>query len=92
VHDEVTCWLHYPIWLVSADTPKSQRQTKPKRWHGFEDKIRKQTFDNMKATIAKDVTLAYPDYMHGFDVYTNGSKLQLGAIITQANRPLVFFS
>ena len=59
-------------------------------WHW--DKIHQQAFDNIKATIAKDVILAYPDYSQGFEVYTDSSKLQLGAVITQNNRPLVFFS
>ena len=30
--------------------------------------------------------------MQGFDIYTDSSKLQLGAVITQNNRPLAFFS
>ena len=30
--------------------------------------------------------------MQGFKFYTDSSKLQIGAVITQANRPLVFFS
>ena len=47
-------------------------------WHW--DKIQQQAFDNVKATIAKDVTLAYPDYTQGFEVYTDSSKLQLGAV------------
>ena len=59
-------------------------------WHW--DKIHQQAFDNVKATITKDVTLAYPDYTQGFEVYIDSSKLQLGAIITQANRTLSFFS
>ncbi len=46
----------------------------------------------MKATITRNVTLAYPDYSQGFEIYTDSSKLQLGAIITQQNRPLAFFS
>ena len=62
--------------------------TKKVPWHL--DKIHQQAFDNVKATIAKDITLAYPDYTQGFEVYTDSSKLQLGAIITQANRRLAF--
>ena len=54
------------------------------------DAIHQQAFDNVKATITQDVTLAYPDYSQGFEVYTDISKLQLGAVITQANRPLAF--
>ena len=49
-------------------------------------------FDNIKATIACDVTLAYPDYSQGFEVYIDSSKLQLGAVITQNNMQLAFFS
>ncbi len=50
------------------------------------------TFDNIKTTIAKDVILACPDYSQGFEIYTDSSKFQLGAVITQNNRPLAFFS
>ena len=57
-------------------------------WHW--DKVHQQAFDNVKATIARDVTLAYPDYNQGFEIYTDSSRLQLGAVITQNNRPLAF--
>ena len=43
-------------------------------------------FDNIKTAIAKDVVLAYPDYSQGFKIYTDSSKFQLGAVITQNNR------
>jgi hypothetical protein len=56
------------------------------------DKIHQQAFDNVKAIITKDVAFAYPDYTQGFEVYTDSTKLQLGAIITQANKPLEVFS
>ena len=65
------------------------KKTKKVPWHW--DKTHQQAFGKVKATIAKDVTLAYPDYTQGFEVNTDSSKLQLGAVITQDNRPLVFF-
>jgi hypothetical protein len=65
-------------------------KTKKKLWHW--DNIHQQAFDTVKATIARDVTLAYPDYSQGFEIYTDSSKLQLGAVMTQNNRPLAFFS
>jgi hypothetical protein len=51
-----------------------------------------QAFDNVKAALAKEVTLAYPDYSEEFEISTDGSKKQLGAVITQKNRPIAFFS
>jgi hypothetical protein len=64
--------------------------TKKLPWHW--DAVHQNAFNNMKATIARKVTLAYPDCSQGFEIYTDSSKLQLGAMITQNNRLLAFFS
>ena len=42
--------------------------------------------------IARDVVLAYPDFSEVFEIYTDASSRQLGAIITQKERPIAFFS
>eukprot|EP00804_Cyclotella_cryptica_P006302 CCRYP_010141-RA/>CCRYP_010141-RA protein AED:0.41 eAED:0.30 QI:0/-1/0/1/-1/0/1/0/449 len=65
-------------------------KVKKKPWKWTEE--HQKAFDGIKATIAKDVSLAYPDYSKGFEIYTDGSKRQLGAVITQNNRPIAFFS
>ncbi len=54
--------------------------------------IHQQAFDNVKSTIAKGVVLAYPDFLKPFEIYTDVSTMQLGAVITQGNRPIVLFS
>jgi hypothetical protein len=36
--------------------------------------------------------LAYPDYSKVFEIYTDTSSKQLGAVITQENRPIAFLS
>jgi hypothetical protein len=45
----------------------------------------------VKATIAKEVVLAYPDFTKPFEVYTDSSTMQLGSVVTQGNRPIAFF-
>ncbi len=64
--------------------------TKKVPWHC--DKVHQRAFDHVKATIARDVVLAYPDYSEVFEVCTDASSKQLGAVITQKNRPIAFFS
>ncbi len=61
---------------------------KPWRW----ESIHQQGFDNVKATIAKEVVLAYPDFTKHFEIYTDAFTMQLGSVITQGNRPIAFFS
>ncbi len=48
-------------------------------WHW--DKVHQRALDHVKATIAKDVVLAYPDYSKVFEIYTDASSRQLGAVI-----------
>jgi len=67
-----------------------KKKVKKRPWHW--DDVHQQAFDNVKAAIARDVTLAYPDYSKPFEIYTDGSSKQLGAVITQNNRPIAFFS
>jgi hypothetical protein len=64
--------------------------TKKVPWHW--DEVHQRAFDHVKATIAKDVVLAYPDYSKVFEIYTDTSSKQLGAVITQDNRLIAFFS
>ncbi len=64
--------------------------TKKKTWRW--ESINQQVFDNVKATITKEVVLAYPDFTKSFKIYTDASTMQLGAVITQGNRPITFFS
>jgi hypothetical protein len=63
--------------------------TKKVPWHW--DEVHQRAFDHVKAAIDKDVVLAHPDYSKVFEIYTDASSKQLGALITQDNRPIVFF-
>jgi hypothetical protein len=64
--------------------------TKKVPWHW--DEVHQRAFDHVKATIAEDVVLGYLDYSKVFEIYTDASSKQLGAVITQDKRPIAFFS
>jgi hypothetical protein len=66
------------------------KQTKKVPWYW--DEVHPRAFNHVKDTIARKVVLAYPDYSKVFEIYTNASSKQLGAVITQGNRPIAFFS
>ena len=65
-------------------------KTRKVPWHW--DEIHQKAFNDVKAVIAKDVDLAYPDYSKEFEIYTDASSKQMGAVITQQNRPIALFS
>ena len=71
---------------------KTTRANNTKKGSRHWNVVHQKAFDDIKATITRDVTLAYPDYSQGFEIYSDSSKLQLGAITNQINRPLAFFS
>jgi hypothetical protein len=60
--------------------------TKKVPWHWGE--VHQRDFHHVKATIAKEVVLAYPDYSKVFKIYTNASSKQLGAEITRRTSQL----
>ncbi len=63
---------------------KTIRNNKVKKtpWHW--DSIHQIAFDNIKATIVKEVVLAYPDFSKPFEIYTNASinSLMLWTVVT----------
>jgi hypothetical protein len=72
--------------LTSLDGECSQtkvaraRGAKKMPWHW--DEVHQRAFNHVKATIAREVLLAYPNYSKVFEIYTNASSKQLGVVIT----------
>ncbi len=69
-------------------TRMNMTKEKPWRW----DPTHQQAFDNVKTDIAKETVLAYLDFLKPIEIYMDASSTQLGAMITQDNRPIAFLS
>jgi hypothetical protein len=54
--------------------------------------IEQQAFDKMKAIVCHKVLLLYPDFNKPFHIHTDASHYQLGAVISQDNHPIAFYS
>ena len=49
-------------------------------------------FDAIKCVIGSEVLLAYPDFNAPFEIHTDDSKLQIGAVIYQKGKRIAFYS
>ena len=60
------------------------------RWN-WSDECQK-AFTQIKSIIAKETLLAYPDFSKPFEIHTDASKVQLGAVISQEGKPIAFYT
>ena len=51
-----------------------------------------EAFAKVKQMVCKETLLAYPDWSLPFDIHTDASDYQLGAVISQRGKPIAFFS
>ena len=49
-------------------------------------------FDAIKRVIERELLLAYPDFNDLFEINTDDSKLQIGAVIFQKGNPIALYS
>ena len=60
----------------------------PFKWTDVEQKA----FDEIKQKITQDTMLRFPDFNKPFDVHTDASDTQIGAVISQEGKPVAHFS
>ena len=79
-------WHHRSEVLVPLSCLTSKKV--PFKWTDTEQKA----FDEMLKIIGKHVLLSYPNFNKKFDIYTDASHTQLGAVIMQEGKPIAFYS
>ena len=60
----------------------------PFKWTDQCDKA----FNTMKRILSKETLLMYPDFNQPFDIHTDASDVQLGAVISQQGKPIAFYT
>jgi hypothetical protein len=54
--------------------------------------VHQKAFDDIKKIIGREVMLTFPDYSKSFHIYTDARDTQLGAVITQDDKHIAFYS
>ena len=80
------------MWKGCADllvplTTLTSNSTKWK-WTNAEQ----QAFDNIKKVVAKETLLVHLNFNKPFDIHTDASDQQLGAVLSQAGMPIALYS
>ena len=80
------------MWIRRSHVlaPLAKLTSKDAKWVWSE--LENRSFQKMKAIIAKETLLAYPDFNKQFEIHTDASHTQLGAVVSQDNRPIAFYS
>ncbi len=79
-------WIHHSSVLA----PLAALTSKTMKWEWTEQHSK--AFALMKNIVSRETLLSYPDFSQPFDVYTDASHIQLGAVICQADKPIAFYS
>jgi RNase H-like domain found in reverse transcriptase len=71
-----------------TEITKVPQGSKTFKWAKAQDKA----FHVFKKVITQDALLKFPDCNKVFDIHTDASDYQLGAVISQEGQPIAFFS
>ena len=80
------------MWIRRSEllAPLSALTSKLAKWQWTE--VEQTAFDKVKRVISKETLLAYPDFNEEFEIHTDASDYQLGAVISQKGKPIAFYS
>ena len=80
------------MWIRRSEilAPLSKITSKTAKWQWTE--VEQQAFDTIKKIVSQETLLRHPDFNKEFEIHTDASKYQLGAVISQNNKPIAFYS
>ena len=80
------------MWIRRSHilAPLARLTSKTSKWEWGEKQAI--VFKLAKRVIARETMLAYPDFSQQFEIHTDASHYQLGAVISQNGKPIAFFS
>jgi hypothetical protein len=80
------------MWIRRSEVlaPLTALTSKNAKWQWTE--IEQNAFNTMKRILARETLLSYPDFNKPFHIHTDASKIQLGAVISQNDKPIAFYS
>ena len=70
--------------------PLTELCSKTTKFHWSERQ--QKAFDEIKQIVSDKTLLAYPDFNKPFIIHTDASDRQLGAVISQDEKPIAFYS
>ena len=80
------------IWVHRSDLlpPLSRLTSTNVKWEWTE--VEQQAFEKVKEIISKETLLSFPDFSKPFEIHTDASHTQLGAVVSQDKKPIAFYS
>jgi len=80
------------MWVRRSEilAPLATLTSKSVPWKWTE--IHEKSFQLMKKIMSREVLLAYPQFDKPFIIHTDASHTQLGAVISQDDKPIAFYS
>ena len=83
---------HRDMWIRRSHVlaPLATLTSKKVKWKWGPEQAK--AFAAAKKIIAREVLLAYPDFSKPFVIHTDASHYQLGAVISQDDKPIAFYS
>ena len=80
------------MWIRRSDVlaPLTKLVSKTAKWTWTNEE--QKAFETMKLIMSKETLLSYPDFSQPFDLHTDASKTQLGAVLSQNDKQIAFYS